>query len=137
MKVLVPTDGSESALRAAKFAAKIRQDVHITLMSVHDDAGLKHLKKYVPKDSISDYLRAQAEKDLKPAHQILNKYGIAHDLIIKTGHVVEEILKVGQAENYDLIVMGAKGRGGLLDLLIGSVAQRVLGSAKQPVLLVK
>ncbi|NCV79039.1 MAG: hypothetical protein EBW18_08525, partial [Burkholderiaceae bacterium] len=31
----------------------------------------------------------------------------------------------------------AKGRGGMLDLLIGSVAQRVVSSAKQPALLVK
>ena len=33
--------------------------------------------------------------------------------------------------------MGTKGRGGLMDALVGSVAQRVVGAAKQPVLLIK
>ena len=49
----------------------------------------------------------------------------------------QEILQTATKEKFDMIVMGAKGRGGMLDLLIGSVAQRVVSSAKQPVLLVK
>lgn len=137
MKILLPTDGSASALRAAKFAAKLREDVHITLMSVHDDAGLRHLKKYVPKDSISDHLRCLSEKDLKAAHAMLNKLGVSHDMIIKTGHVVEEILKIAKAEKYDLLVMGAKGRSVMSDMLIGSVAQRVMTLTTLPITLVK
>jgi nucleotide-binding universal stress UspA family protein len=58
-------------------------------------------------------------------------------MIIKRGHVAQEILATATKEKFDMIVMGAKGRGGMLDLLIGSVAQRVVSSAKQPVLLVK
>jgi nucleotide-binding universal stress UspA family protein len=38
---------------------------------------------------------------------------------------------------YDMIVLGSKGRGAIADLLLGSVAQRVLAHASQPVLLVK
>jgi len=53
------------------------------------------------------------------------------------GLVSKEILETATKEKFDMIVMGAKGRGGVLDLLIGSVAQRVVSSAKQPVLLVK
>jgi nucleotide-binding universal stress UspA family protein len=34
-------------------------------------------------------------------------------------------------------VIGAKGRSGFLDMLMGSVAQRVCSSAKQPVMLIK
>jgi nucleotide-binding universal stress UspA family protein len=34
-------------------------------------------------------------------------------------------------------MMGAKGRSGFLDVLMGSVAQGVSSAAKQPVLLVK
>jgi nucleotide-binding universal stress UspA family protein len=36
-----------------------------------------------------------------------------------------------------MIVLGSKGRGTFTDLLIGSVAQSVLHTATQPVLLVK
>ena len=63
MKILVPTDGSSCALRAAKYAASLRPKVSVTLISVHDDTGLKHLKKFIPKDSVSDYLRELSDKD--------------------------------------------------------------------------
>lgn len=137
MNILIPTDGSAAALRAAKFAAKLGEDVHITLMSVHDDAGLRHLKKYVARDSISDYLRCLSEKDLKATHDMLNKLGVSHDMIIKTGHVAEEILKIAKVEKYDLLVMGAKGRSVISDMLIGSVAQRVMTLTVLPITLVK
>ena len=38
---------------------------------------------------------------------------------------------------FDLIVLGAKGRGAIADLLLGSVAQRVLATAHAPVLLIR
>jgi nucleotide-binding universal stress UspA family protein len=104
---------------------------------VHDDFGLNHVKQFVSKSVVDDYLREISEKELKPAQKVLDTAGIKHNMIIKRGHVAQEIIATANKEKFDLIVMGAKGRSGLLDLLIGSVAQRVLGSAKQPVLLVK
>jgi nucleotide-binding universal stress UspA family protein len=43
----------------------------------------------------------------------------------------------GQKGKYDMIVLGSKGRSAIADMLLGSVAQRVLTQAKQPVVLVK
>ena len=137
MKILVPTDGSASALRAAKYAASLRPKISVTLMSVHDDTGLKHLKKFIPKDTVSEYLREQSEKDLKAARLALDKTGVPHDMIIKTGHVAEEIAKLAKSGKYDLIVMGAKGRSIFTDMLWGSVAQRVLAMTKVPVTFIK
>jgi nucleotide-binding universal stress UspA family protein len=51
--------------------------------------------------------------------------------------VAQEIVDQADQGKFDLIVMGHKGRSALRDLLIGSVAQRVLAMAKTPVLLVK
>ena len=137
MKILVPTDGSACALRAAKYAGMLRPKAKITLISVHDDTGLKHVKKFVPKDSVSDYLRERSDKDLKSARAALDKAGVPHDMLIKTGHVAEEIAKAAKAGKYDLIVMGAKGRSIVSDLLVGSVAQRVLALTKLPVTFIK
>jgi nucleotide-binding universal stress UspA family protein len=61
----------------------------------------------------------------------------AHEVIIKTGHVAGEIVKVAKSGKFDLIVMGAKGRSTFTDLLIGSVAQRVLSATHVPVTLIK
>ena len=51
--------------------------------------------------------------------------------------MADEIVKAAAEGGFDMIVMGAKGRSALKDLLLGSVAQRVLSTAKIPVMLVK
>lgn len=141
MKVLLPIDGSKSSLNAAKYVAKLaknsRSPAVITLVSVHDDASLSHVKQFVSKSVVDDYLREVSEKELKAAQKVLDTARVKHNMVIKRGHIAEEIIALANKDKVDLIVMGAKGRGGLLDILMGSVAQRVSGSAKQPVLLVK
>jgi len=141
MKILIPIDGSKSALNAAKYVAKLVKNIRskstVTLMSVHDAAGLASVKQFVAKSELDDYLREISEKELKSAQKALDSARVKHSMVIKQGHISSEILKLASQEKFDLIVMGSKGRGGLLDVLIGSVAQRVCGAAKQPVLLIK
>ncbi len=50
---------------------------------------------------MSDYLRELSDKDLKSARNALDKAGVAHDMIIKTGHVAEEIAKATKAGKFD------------------------------------
>lgn len=141
MKILVATDGSKTSLNAVKYAVKLalntRSNDKITLISVHDDTGFRHAAQFVGKAEVEDYLRELSEKELKAARKVLTDSGIKHDQAIVIGHVSEEIVKFANTGKFDLIVMGSKGRSGIADLLIGSVAQRVLATAKQPVLLVK
>lgn len=141
MKILVAVDGSKHSLSAVKYAAKLvsnmRSNDSITLISVHDDTGFNHAAKFVGKAQVEDYLREVSEKDLKSSRKVLDTANVKYNNAIVIGHVSEEIVKFAAAGKYDLIVMGSKGRSGLADLLIGSVAQRVLATAKQPVLLVK
>ena len=141
MKILLPIDGSKASLNAAKYAAKLaknsRSPAVITLVSVHDDASLGHVKQFVDKSVVDDYLHEVSEKELKAAQKVLDTARVKHNMVIKRGHIADEIVALANKDKVDLIVMGTKGRGGLLDVLMGSVAQRVSGSAKQPVLLVK
>jgi nucleotide-binding universal stress UspA family protein len=141
MKILVPVDGSKSSLNAAKYVGKLvsamRSKCTITLASVHDDAGLGHVKQFVAKSVVDDYLREVSEKELKAAQKVLDLAGIKHSMVIKRGNVAQEIIALANKEKFDLIVMGSKGRTGILDTIMGSVAQKVSAAAKQPVLLVK
>lgn len=142
MNILIPCDGSTPALHAVKYAAQLLTSLqagahHITLLSVHEDAGLRHAKSMVGQEAVTEFLRAQGEKDLKAARKLLSSRGIAYEEALCTGHVAQQIVAFAQRGKFDLIVMGSKGRSGIADLLLGSVAQRVLASAKQPVLLVK
>ena len=118
MKILVPTDGSVCALRALDYAIEMAHlmgnTASISLLSVHDDTGLKHVRKHFPKGTIEDYLHDLSAKELKSSKKKLDK-----------------------SDKFDLIVMGAKGRSTFTDLLIGSVAQRVLSATHVPVTLIK
>ena len=141
MKRLLPIDGSKSSLNAAKYTSKMaknsRSPVSVTLISVHDDIGLGHVKQFVAKSVVDDYLRELSEKELKAAQKVLDAARVKHNMAIKRGHIAEEIMALANKDKVDMIVMGAKGRSGFVDVLIGSAAQRVSSSAKQPVLLIK
>ena len=142
MKILVATDGSKNAMRAVKYAADLLASSNdkvksITLISVHDDAGLRHAKAFVGKEAVADYLRELSEKELKPAMKALDAQGVKHDMVMLIGNASQEIVAHGQKGKYDMIVLGSKGRSAIADMLLGSVAQRVLTQAKQPVVLVK
>jgi nucleotide-binding universal stress UspA family protein len=141
MKILVAVDGSPGSLRATEFAAQLatalRSKSKITLVSVHDDTGFKHIKKFTPKGALADYLRELSDKDLSEAHKLLDKAEVAHAMIIKTGNVAQEIIHAGKVGKFDMIVLGAKGRSSFSDLLLGSVSQRVASASKLPVTLIK
>jgi nucleotide-binding universal stress UspA family protein len=140
MKILVAVDGSKSSLNAVKYAVKLvsnlRSEDRITLINVHDDQGLRYAQQFVGKEGIADYLREVSDKELKAALAVLVKAGVKHDSIIQTGHVAEVISNAAN-KKFDMLVMGAKGRSGMVDLLLGSVAQRVMSTCNKPVLLVK
>ena len=141
MKLLVATDGSKASEGAVKYAARlftsIGKESHITLITVQDDSSLRLFKKYTQKGSVEDYLREGADKNLEWAVKYLNKTKLPHDMAIRYGHPSEQIIKEAQAGKFDLIIMGTKGRSSWADTVIGSVAQRVVGTSKTPVLLVK
>lgn len=109
----------------------------VTLMNVHDDIGYRYAESFVGRDTVAQYLRDLALEDLKDGERILAEAGIPCRTEIRTGHVAREIVDFAAAGGFDLIVLGAKGRSALADLLLGSVAQRVLATAVQSVLLVR
>jgi hypothetical protein len=49
MKILLPVDGSKSSTNAAKYVGKLAKDLRskctVTLISIHDDIGLGHVKQ--------------------------------------------------------------------------------------------
>lgn len=140
MKILAPVDGSKASLKAIKHACNMLASApqfSVTLMSVHDDIALKHARSIVGSKAVDGYLQELSDKDLASARKLLDKAGVKHEVLIRTGHIAQEIITQADEGEFDLIVMGNKGRSGLRDLLIGSVAQRVLALAKTPVLLVK
>lgn len=142
MKILIAVDGSPHALHAVAYAAELVAQLRadsgaITLINVHDDVGYRFAETFVGRDGVAQYLRDVALEELRGAEELLAEARIACRVEIRTGHVAREIVDFAASGGFDLIVLGAKGRSALADLLIGSVAQRVLATAAQSVLLVR
>ena len=87
---------------------------------------------------------AADERDIAGVNQVVQtmeqaaaKQGLALDTMIPVGRPDEGIVKAAEFKEASLIIMGSHGRTGLKRLLMGSVAERVIGDAKCPVLVVK
>ncbi len=122
-KLLICTDGSEFSEKAYKKAFDIARKYgsKITAISVATTEGeLDNAKNYV------DRVKAEAEKE-----------GLKVEPIAITGTPYEAITTTAQVKDVDLIVLGTHGRTGLKKLLMGSVAERVIGLAHCSVLVVK
>ena len=59
------------------------------------------------------------------------------ELKIQAGDPAARILAETHSGNYDLVVMGAHGRGAFMDMLLGSVANKVVRVSTVPVLTVR
>lgn len=74
---------------------------------------------------------------LESAAQNLRMQGITVQAQLNPGDPAAEIVRVSRAEHADLIVMATHGRSGIPRLMLGSVAQKVLHTTEQPLLLIR
>jgi nucleotide-binding universal stress UspA family protein len=87
---------------------------------------------------------AASDRDIGPAQEVVRRLqitaaqqGIALDTMIPVGRPEEGIVKAAEFKQASLIIVGSHGRTGLKRLLMGSVAERVIGHAPCAVLVVK
>ena len=141
MKILLPVDGSECALRAVdhliSHSAWFRDLPEIHLLHVHAPIPIGRVQAHVGKETLHAYYLEESQASLLEAQKKLDAAGCSHTTHIHVGQPAEVIAKLAAEQGCDLIVMGTHGRGGIAGLVTGSVANRVLHLASCPVLLVK
>lgn len=141
MKLLIPVDGSDNALRAVNLAisqsALLKAAPEILLLNVQWNVAAGNVKLFISQETINDYYREQGESALQAARTVLEAAGLSYRYHISIGTPAEAIAQYADAENVDQIIMGRQGQGGLQSLLLGSVANRLLHLTDKPVLLVK
>jgi universal stress protein A len=82
-----------------------------------------------------DQPRQQAESGLQRVVEQASNAGIfVRNALLEFGEPAETISRVAEREGHDMIVIGTHGRSGLSRLMLGSVAEKVVRLAKQPVL---
>jgi nucleotide-binding universal stress UspA family protein len=141
MKILIAVDGSEQAL--ATVAALIRRlewfraPVELTLFYSHPPLPYKHAAAWAGKEAIHSYYEEESVAALATARELLVGHGIGHTVEKRVGEPAHEIVAFAAAAGLDLIVMGTHGHTALANLVMGSVATKVLANAKVPVLFLK
>ncbi len=92
---------------------------------------------YVGKELVRQYHEEDAEKVLAPAYKFLARHDISAQSSWKVGHSAETIVKFAESGKFDLILMGSHGHGSVVNMVMGSVATKVLANCKIPVLLIR
>lgn len=141
-QILVPVDGSQTALGALRHAVELARAFKAELFVVHVIDIYPFLgvgaETAVGQAEYLSAANANAEGALRAAVEIVEAAGLPCESATVEGHAAEEgILQAAGTADADLIVMGSHGRRGIEKLLLGSVTQRVLQQARVPVLVVR
>lgn len=139
-KILIPLDGSKTAEKvlphARYLAGKLKIPVH--LLAVIDVAEMALHSSSEKKwfiDRMVDYGRRSGETYL---HRLAAAFpGTIVRYTVEVGHAADAIIEKGASDPAMLIAMATHGRSGLDRYLLGSVAEKVLRGADNPVLLVR
>jgi len=86
---------------------------------------------------VHGYYEEEARAVLDPVRAALAGHGIEAASAHKVGHPADEIATFAESGKFDLLVMGSRGHGALANLVVGSVAMKVLARCSVPVLLVR
>jgi nucleotide-binding universal stress UspA family protein len=136
-RILVPTDGSDSAkaafAKALELAKKYRGNV--TVANVIEPVSWT----MATPDALM--LEKKAEEwqaaVLADAAKEARKAGLKVKAVALRGDIAEEIVKYARKERCDLIVMGSRGLSPTERFLLGSVSEKVLRHAPCSVLVVR
>lgn len=138
-KIIVPLDGSEfaeSVLPHVRELAKVGQ-AEIELVIVALAAPSYMVETPVDLGDFNAYLKNNAITYAQGVAQQLRDEGLNVSIFVGNDDIAQAILEHSEKVGADLIAMTTHGRGGLSRWLMGSVADKILHSAKIPVLLVR
>ena len=140
--ILHPTDFSSASRGAFAHALALAREERAELLIVHVLATVVPLagEGYMsPKtyDDLQRSMRAQAQKQLDRLLAKAKAGRVRARGFLYEGVAADAITRAARGKRAKLIVMGTHGRTGLSRLFMGSVAERVVGTAHCPVLTVR
>jgi len=140
MNILAPVDGSSYTKRMLAYVA-----AHDDWLGAQHSYTVLNVQAAVPpraaavidKADLKAYYEAEAEKVFKPIRAFLAKQGIKAQFLMKVGHAPDAIGQQADKGRFDLVMLGSHGQSALMNLVMGSVATKVIANCKVPVLLVR
>lgn len=140
MKILIAVDGSSHTKRMLAHLAAYDEwragthefTVFHTVLPVPSRAA-----SFVDANVVKNYYLDEAQKVFSPIRKFFDKQGIDATFVHKVGHPAAEIANLATKGKFDILMLGTHGHGSLGNLIMGSVATKVLGLCTTPVLLVR
>lgn len=140
MKILLPVDGSAFTKKMLAYLT-----THPELFGTGNTYTLLAVQQPLPPraraavgtEIAQGFYAEEGEKVTAPVLKFLGQRGMTVKVIHKVGSAADIIARTATAGKFDLVVMGSHGHSALGNLVMGSVATRVLANCKTPVLLVR
>lgn len=140
MKILLAVDGSPYTKKMLAYLATHDETFgganSVSIITVQNPLPPR-ARAAVGADIANSYYADEAVKVTAPVVKFLKRHGIDPEVIHKVGAAGEHIAKAANGGKFDLVMMGSHGHSALGNLVMGSVATRVLAHCKVPVLLVR
>lgn len=135
--ILLASDGSENAVRAAKEAVMIASCNEESIIEVVYVVDFDKAKSDVLHSNSSEALEIERRKKNSKVLQYLNDTKIRYKTTILRGNPGPEIVKYANEQKVDLVVIGSRGLNGLQEMMLGSVSHKVMKRVNCPALIVK
>lgn len=137
-RILIPTDFSETANLALKHAVEMAKltDAEIVLLHVVSTFAFRvNLPEAEEDEAQSQRLNTAVNRRLQEmSAEITRETGVRVSIEMAYGRIREEVVKVAEERDADMIVLGTHGVSGLKEFFMGSNAFRIVSDAGCPVL---
>jgi nucleotide-binding universal stress UspA family protein len=140
MKILVAADGSPFTKRMLGYLAAHDEWLgprhSYTVLTVVAPVPAR-AAAVLAKDLLESYYHDEADKVFKPIREFFAQQGLQVEFVTKHGHAAEVIAAHADQGKYDLLMLGSHGHTSLGNLVMGSVATKVVAQCGVPVLLIR
>jgi nucleotide-binding universal stress UspA family protein len=138
-KILIPLDGSPLAEKALAHIRHLAPpgSAELVLVNVIETYRYGFAATDIGAFDIMNYVRESAENYLQQQQRQLKSENYTVQAYVIDGDAAQGVLEVAETAKPDLIVMTTHGRSGVARWTLGSVAERIVHYAEQPVLLVR
>jgi nucleotide-binding universal stress UspA family protein len=142
---MVAVDFSDYSLPAAQYASDLAKDVSASLLltNVLNQRDIDMMNKValrVPEFSVNKYVDEYLVDRKERLQELVKKIDIENldvEVNVCTGVPYEALLKEIEDKNPDLLIMGTKGRSNLVDMIVGSCAQKMFRRCPIPLLSIR
>ncbi len=139
-KIICALDLSQHSALVAEYAVMIAKPFDAEIIAVYAAPALtQYVGFHVPPSSIENFVGEIVSGAEKTMQEFVAEHfkGVRAVGKVVNGYAAEEILSLVESSGADLLIMGTHGRKGIDRILFGSVAEKVVKSAKVPVMTVR